>query len=187
MNEADIIKGCLRNDRASQKQLYELYYGKMLGICLRYSKTSTEAKDILHEGFLKVFTALKTFDTHTSFEAWIKKIMITTAVDHLRRNKHNYLIVSTVNAYEKPTAVEETITDDSLFANINKEEFLKAVQELTPAYRTVFNLFLIDGYSHKEIAEILDVSEETSKSNLSKAKFNLKKNLTHLIKAVDKK
>jgi RNA polymerase sigma factor (sigma-70 family) len=186
MNEADIIKGCLRNDRASQKQLYELYYGKMLGVCLRYSKTNAEAKDILHEGFLKAFSALKTFDLHTPFETWIKKIMITTAVDHLRRNKHNYLIVSTVNAYEKPTPVEEVVNDDA-FANINKEELLKAVQELTPAYRTVFNLFLIDGYSHKEIAEILDVSEETSKSNLSKAKFNLKKNLVHLIKAVDKK
>jgi RNA polymerase sigma factor (sigma-70 family) len=187
MNEADIIKGCLKNDRASQKQLYELYYGKMLGICLRYSKTTTEAKDILHEGFLKVFTALKTFDLHTTFENWIKKIIVTTAVDHLRRNKHNYLIVSTVNAYEKPTPIEEVVNDDAAFANIDKEELLKAVQELTPAYRTVFNLFLIDGYTHKEIAEILDISEDTSKSNLSKAKFNLKKHLTHLIKAVNKK
>lgn len=186
MNEADIIKGCLRNDRASQKQLYELYYSKMLGVCLRYSKTSAEAKDILHEGFLKVFTSLKTFDTHTSFDTWIKKIMVTTAVDHLRRNKHNYLIVSTVNAYEKPTAVEEAISDDVL-STIDKEELLKAVQELTPAYRTVFNLFLIDGYTHPEIAEILDISQETSKLNLSKAKFNLKLNLKHLVKAVDKK
>lgn len=187
MNEADIIKGCLRNDRASQKQLYELYYSKMLGVCLRYSKSSAEAKDILHEGFLKVFTTLKTFDPHTSFEAWVKKIMVTTAVDHLRRNKHNYLIVSTVNAYEKPaTAAEEVINDEAL-STIDKEELLKAVQELTPAYRTVFNLFLIDGYKHAEIAEILDISEETSKLNLSKAKFNLKRNLMHLVKAVDKK
>jgi RNA polymerase sigma-70 factor (ECF subfamily) len=186
MTEADIIKGCLRNDRASQKQLYELYYSKMLGVCLRYSKTHDEAKDILHEAFLKVFSTLKNFDTHTSFADWIKKIMVTTAVDHLRRNKHNYLIVSTVNAYEKPAAIEEVINDDALL-NVDKEELLKAVQELTPAYRTVFNLFLIDGYTHTEIAEILDISEETSKSNLSKAKFNLKKNLMHVIKVVDKK
>lgn len=186
MNEADIIKGCLRNDRASQKHLYELYYSKMLGICLRYSKTSEEAKDILHEGFLKVFTTIKNFDPHTSFEAWIKKIMVTTAVDHLRKNKHNYLIVSTVNAYEKSSAVEE-VAGDEMFLTVDKEELLKAVQELTPAYRTVFNLFLIDGYTHPEIAQILDISEETSKLNLSKAKFNLKKNLMHLIKAVDGK
>lgn len=186
MNEADIIKGCLRNDRTSQKHLYELYYSKMLGICLRYSKTSEEAKDILHEGFLKVFTTLKSFDTHTPFEAWIKKIMVTTAVDHLRKNKHNYLIVSTVNAYEKSSAIEEVASDEAL-STIDKEELLKAVQELTPAYRTVFNLFLIDGYTHSEIAGILDISEETSKLNLSKAKFNLKKNLMHLIKAVDGK
>lgn len=186
MNEADIIKGCLKNDRASQKQLYELYYSKMLGICLRYSKSNEEAKDILHEGFLKAFTTLKTFDTHTPFEPWVKKIMIRTAVDHLRKDKHNYLIVSTVNAYEKPTVTEEAIQDEALLS-VNKEELLKAVQELTPAYRTVFNLFLIDGYTHAEIAELLDTSEETCKANLSKAKFNLKRNLKHLIKVVDKK
>ncbi len=186
MTETDIIKGCLRNDRASQKQLYELYYSKMLGVCLRYSKTTNEAKDILHEGFLKIFNTIKNFDPHGSFEQWIKKIMITTSVDHLRRNKHNYLIVSTVNAYEKPAAKEEIISDEALLT-INKDELLKAVQELTPAYRTVFNLFLIDGYTHAEIAQILDISEETSKSNLSKAEFNLKKNLMHLINVTDKK
>ena len=186
MNEADIIKGCLRNDRASQKQLYELYYSKMLGICLRYSKSTEEAKDILHEGFLKTFTTLKNFDTHTPFELWVKKIMIRTAVDHLRKDKHNYLIVSTVNAYEKSSVTEEAIQDEALLS-VNKDELLKAVQELTPAYRTVFNLFLIDGYTHAEIAEILDTSEETCKANLSKAKFNLKRNLKHLVKVVQKK
>ena len=179
MNEADIIKGCQRNDRSSQKQLYELYYSKILGVCLRYSKTLEEAKEILHEGFLKAFAGIKNFNPHASFEEWIKRIIVTTAIEHLRKNKHNYLIVSTVNAYEKPTAVEEVVADEA-FLNINKEDLLRAVQELTPAYRSVFNLFLIDGFSHKEIAEILDVSEETSKSNLSKAKFNLKKNLMHL-------
>jgi RNA polymerase sigma factor (sigma-70 family) len=112
--------------------------------------------------------------------------MVTTAVDHLRKNKHNYLIVSTVNAYEKSSAIEE-VAGDEMFSTIDKEELLKAVQELTPAYRTVFNLFLIDGFTHPEIAQILDISEETSKLNLSKAKFNLKKSLMHLIKAVDGK
>jgi RNA polymerase sigma-70 factor (ECF subfamily) len=181
MNETDIIKGCLRNDRASQKTLYEHFYSKMLGVCLRYSKSSDEAKDVLHEGFLKVFDSLKNFKGNGSFEGWIRRIMVNTAIDHLRKNKQNYLIVSTVYANEKAGSTEE-VSDDELAMHIDKEEILKAVQELTPAYRTVFNLYVIEEYTHKEIAELLDISEGTSKSNLSKAKFNLRKNLMHLIK-----
>ncbi len=182
MNESDIIKGCLKNDRASQKALYETFYSKMLGVCLRYSKSSDEAKDILHEGFLKIFNSLKSFNNKGSFEGWVRRIMVNTAIDHLRKNKQNYLIVSTVYANEKASNMAEEINDDELVLHINQEEILKAVQELTPAYRTVFNLYVIEEYTHREIAELLDISEGTSKSNLSKAKFNLKKNLMHLIK-----
>ncbi|MGZ4035704.1 MAG: RNA polymerase sigma factor [Bacteroidia bacterium] len=188
MNETDIIKGCLKNDRASQKILYEQFYSKMLGVCLRYSKSSDEAKDILHEGFLKVFDNLKVFKANGSFEGWIRRIMVNTAIDHLRKNKQNYLIVSTVYANDKATNVAEDIDEDDLAIHIDKEEILKAVQELTPAYRTVFNLYVIEEYTHKEIAELLDISEGTSKSNLSKAKFNLRKNLMqHLKTAVNGK
>ena len=182
MNETDIIKGCLKNDRVSQKALYETFYSKMLGVCLRYSKSSDEAKDVLHEGFLKVFTNIKKFHGTGSFEGWIRRIIVNTAIDHLRKNKQNYLIVSTVYANEKASHIADEINEDELALHINQEEILKAVQELTPAYRTVFNLFVIEEYTHKEIAELLDISEGTSKSNLSKAKFNLKKNLMHLIK-----
>lgn len=182
MDEHDIIKGCLKNDRSSQKALYEQYYGKMLGVCLRYAKDKEQAKDILHEAFLKVFTNLKNFNGTGSFEGWIRRIMVNTSIDHLRKNKQNYLIVSTVYANEKASNMVAEVEDD-VFLNIDKEEILKAVQELTPAYRTVFNLYVIEEFTHKEIAEMLDISEGTSKSNLSKAKFNLKKNLMHLIKA----
>ncbi len=182
MNETDIIKGCLRNDRASQKVLYENFYSKMLGICLRYSKSNDEAKDILHEGFMKVFENLKNFKANGSFEGWIRRIMVNTAIDHLRKNKQNYLIVSTVYANEKATSVAEEMEDNELELRIDKEVILRAVQELTPAYRTVFNLYVIEEHTHKEIAALLDISEGTSKSNLSKAKFNLRKNLMHHIK-----
>jgi RNA polymerase sigma-70 factor (ECF subfamily) len=182
MNEHEIIKGCLKNDRASQKALYEQYYSKMLGVCLRYAKDKDEAKDILHEGFLKVFNGLKNFNGTGSFEGWIRRIMANTSIDHLRKNKQNYLIVSTVYANEKGSVMIDEVDEDELI-NIDKEEILKAVQELTPAYRTVFNLYVIEEFTHREIAEMLDISEGTSKSNLSKAKFNLKKNLMHLIKA----
>ncbi|MBN8694981.1 MAG: sigma-70 family RNA polymerase sigma factor [Bacteroidetes bacterium] len=183
MNESEVIKGCLKNDRASQKALYEHFYSKMLGVCLRYAKDSDEAKDILHEGFLKVFNNLRGFNNTGSFEGWVRRIMVNTAIDHLRKNKQNYLIVSTVHANDRSVnAAAEEVEEDDLLSHIEKEDILKAVQELTPAYRTVFNLYVIEEYTHKEIAEMLDISEGTSKSNLSKAKFNLKKNLTHLIK-----
>jgi RNA polymerase sigma-70 factor (ECF subfamily) len=187
MNEHDIIKGCLRNDRASQKALYEQFYSKMLGVCLRYAKDTDEAKDVLHEAFLKVFTNLKNFNGTGSFEGWIRRIMVNTSIDHLRKNKQNYLIVSTVYANEKAANMADEVDEDDLVLNIDKEEILKAVQELTPAYRTVFNLYVIEEYTHREIAELLEISEGTSKSNLSKAKFNLKKNLMHLIKATHDK
>jgi RNA polymerase sigma-70 factor (ECF subfamily) len=185
MNELDIIKGCVKNDRASQKALYELFYGKMLGVCMRYAKSNDEAQDILHEAFLKVFNSIKSFNNSGSFEGWVRRIMVNTAIDHLRKNKQNYLIVSTVYANQKAVNIADEASEDELFLNIDQEEILKAVQELTPAYRTVFNLYVIEEYTHKEIAELLDISEGTSKSNLSKAKFNLKKNLMHLIKATN--
>lgn len=182
MNENEIIKGCLKGDRASQKILYEYYYDKMFGICLRYSKSEEEAKDIVQEGYLKIFTNLKSFNHSGSFEGWMRKIMVNTALDSLRKSKQNYLIVSTVYADEKVHDIADEIADDDLALQINDEQILKAVQELTPAYRTVFNLYVVEEYSHKEIAEMLEISEGTSKSNLSKAKFNLRKNLMRFIK-----
>lgn len=181
MNENDIIKGCLKNNRESQKALYDKYYNKMLGVCLRYSKDNTEAKEILHEGFIKVFNNLKNFKVSDSFEGWIKKIMVATAVDYLNKNKQN-LIVSTFYANKAGENTLNEISDEEIVLNLDKEEILKAVQELTPAYRKVFNLFVIEEYSHKQIAEMLDISEETSASNLSKAKFNLRRNIQQIIK-----
>lgn len=186
MDENDIIKGCLKNNRESQKALYDYYYNKMLGLCLRYSKDSAEAKEILHEGFFKVFSTLKSFKAPESFESWIKKIMVNTAIDYLHKNKQN-LIVSTFNANKTAVNTLEEISDEELILNIDKKEILKALQELTPAYRKVFNLFLIEGHSHKQIAEMLDISEDTSESNLSKAKFNLRKNIQQIITKPDGK
>ncbi|MES2139272.1 MAG: sigma-70 family RNA polymerase sigma factor [Bacteroidota bacterium] len=180
MDENDIIKGCLKNNPESQKALYDYYYNKMLGVCLRYSKDITEAKEILHEGFFQVFTNLKNFKAPESFEGWIKKIMVNAAIDYLHKNKQN-LIVSTFNANKSVANTLEELSDEEIISNINKEEILKAVQELTPAYRKVFNLYLIEGHAHKQIAEMLDISEDTSESNLEKAKFNLRKNIQQII------
>lgn len=180
MTDSELINGCARHDRACQKKLYERFYGKMMAVCMRYAKNKAEAKDMLQEGFIKVFTKLKSYQANGSLEGWVRRIIVNTAVDTLRSNKQEYTIVNTVKAGQAEFS-EANLEDNAIVENINREAIIKAVQELTPAYRTVFNLYVVDGYTHKEISEILNISEGTSKSNLSKAKFNLRKNLSHLI------
>ncbi|MCC7301895.1 MAG: RNA polymerase sigma factor [Bacteroidia bacterium] len=182
MEESDIIKGCVRNDRLSQKALYERFYGKMISVCLRYAKDRDEAQDMLHEGFMKVFGNIKNFGSKGSFEGWVRRIMVNCCIDHLRKNKQQYLIVNTVIAESAARTSPDEVSDEELADLISKEEVMKAVQNLSPAYRTIFNLYVIEEYTHREISEMLDISEGTSKSNLAKAKFNLKKNLTQLLK-----
>lgn len=182
MTEIELIKGCLRNDRMSQKTLYERYYGKMLGVCTRYAKDRDHAKDMLQDGFLKLFTNLQSYNNKGSFEGWMRRIIVNTCIDNIRKDKKNYLIVSTTFANENDANIPDETSDDDLADKISEAEILRAVQDLTPAYRMVFNLYVIEEYTHKEIAELLEISEGTSKSNLAKAKFNLKKNLMHLIK-----
>jgi RNA polymerase sigma-70 factor (ECF subfamily) len=186
MEENEIIKGCLKNNRESQKALYNIFYSKMLGVCLRYSKDITEAKGILREGFFNVFANLKNFKANDSLDKWIKNIMIHASIDYLNKNKLN-LIVSTFDANKTIENPLNEMSDEELILHVNKEIILKAVQELTPAYRKVFNLSVIEEYTHKQIAETLDISEDTSESNLSKAKYNLRKNIQQTIKNVNGK
>lgn len=180
MTESEIIKGCINQDRNCQKALYEKFYGKMKGVCLRYAKDSDQAQDILQDAFIKVFDKIKKFEGSGSFEGWIRRIMVNTAIDYLRKNKQEYLIVSTVHAH-KVEEPEETVTDDDILNYVTKEDVINAVHKLSPAYRAVFNLYVVEEYSHKEIAEMLGISEGTSKSNFAKAKYNLRKLLIHLI------
>jgi RNA polymerase sigma factor (sigma-70 family) len=186
MTENELIAGCIKQDRACQEALYKRFYGKMMGVCLRYAKNRDEASDMLQEGFIKVFTSLRNFSFKGSFEGWVRRIVVNTAVDHLRRNKHEYMIVSTVYAREGdvPDPAEE-VEEDNLLNNLSEEEILNAVSQLSPAYRTVFNLYVMENFPHKEIADQLGISEGTSKSNLAKARFQLKKNLFNLIKQTD--
>lgn len=186
MTENELIAGCIKQDRTCQEALYKRFYGKMMGVCLRYAKNRDEASDMLQEGFIKVFTSIRNFASKGSFEGWVRRIIVNTAVDHLRRNKHEYMIVSTVYAREGdvPDPAEE-VEDENLMNNLSEEEILNAISQLSPAYRAVFNLYVMEELPHKEIADQLGISEGTSKSNLAKARFQLKKNLFNLIKQAD--
>ncbi|MBI3511066.1 MAG: sigma-70 family RNA polymerase sigma factor [Bacteroidetes bacterium] len=186
MTDNELIAGCIRQDRTCQEELYKRFYGKMLGVTLRYAKDRDEARDMLQEGFIKVYTSLRNFSFKGSFEGWVRRIVVNTAVDHLRRNKHEYMIVSTVYAREGeiPDHSEE-VEEEDLVNTLSEEEILACVQTLSPAYRTVFNLYVIENFSHREISEQLNISEGTSKSNLAKARFQLKKNLYKQIKTTD--
>ena len=162
----------MRNERLSQKKLYELYYGRMMSVCMRYSNNRETARDVLNEGFLKVFKHLHTYESRHSLESWIKRIMINTAIDHYRKHKKHG---QQVNLEKAEHFVADANSDVSIISSLSAQEIMKLVQKLSPAYRTVFNLYVIEGYKHNEIAKMLDISVGSSKSNLAKAKANLRK------------
>jgi len=166
-----IVKGCIKGDRAMQSVLYERYYSKMMGICYRYAKDSDEAKDLLHDGFLKIFRSLDKYKFNGSLEGWIRRLMINSAIDHYRKYKNIFsLSESNIEDVVEP----DTSGEEDIYSSFNEKMIMEAVQNLSPAYRTVFNLYAIEGYSHKEIAEKLNINIGTSKSNFAKARMNLK-------------
>lgn len=172
--EKEIISGCLKKKRGAQKALYDRYHPVLMGICLRYAKSQPEAEDVLLMGFTKIFKNLSSYSGEGSFEGWMKKIMVNVAIDNYRKNLKHYFLVD----YENVTP--DAIGYDYIPDNISLQEIIKTIQELPDGYRIVFNLFAIDGYSHKEIAEKLSISESTSKTQLLKARKKLKKKLVLL-------
>lgn len=172
MDEEQLVKKCLEKDALAQKQLFEHYSRRMMGVCLRYSQDGDEAQDVLQMGFIKVFEKLDMYNFKGSLEGWIRKIIVNTALDNIRRNKKflNDVEMDKVD-YQLHNHNENAI--DSLSA----QDLLKVIQEMPPGFRTVFNMFAIEGYSHKEIAEELNISVNTSKSQYSRARAHLQKTL----------
>lgn len=177
-----LVDGCLKEDRRAQERVYELFYGKMMAVCLRYTKNTDQAKDILQDGFIKVFRGVDKFNRAGSFEGWVRRIMVNTAIDHFRRTKNSYLLLGEDRSIEDfaDQDVEDIIADDEPqdHMDLKPADIINAMQKLTPAYRTVFNLYVFEEMTHKEIADMLGINIGTSKSNLAKAKHNLKKLLT---------
>lgn len=164
----EIIKACIKGNQVAQKTLYQMFADKMYAVCLRYASNADEAKDILQDGFIKVFTHLDQFNFKGSFEGWVRRIMVNTALEKFRDKNHMFAVSMDQN-YESGN-----LEYDHILTELSATDLLKLIQELSPQYRMVFNLYAIEGYSHKEIGEIMKIKEGTSKSNLSRAREILK-------------
>ena len=162
-SDSDLLEGCIRGDRNMQRELYNRFAPKMYGVCLRYAANAEEAEDILQEGFIKVFKKITSFRGDGSFEGWIRRIFVNTAIEQYRKK-----------VYLQPiTETEENTVEGSYLSvldSLAERDIIRLVQQLSPGYRTVFNMYVVEGYSHKQIAEQLGISEGTSKSQLSRAK-----------------
>jgi len=172
LNQDLIIQGCIDGDRRAQQSLYEHFYGKMLAVCMRYGNGHDEALDMFQEAFIKVFKNLPKYGKQGSFEGWVRRIMVNTCIDHIRKNKKNNQMVE---LDDKHGSIEVEAEEDSgILEHVNFSDLIEMVQHLSPAYRSVFNMYIVDGFTHQEISDYLGISVGTSKSNLAKAKRNLR-------------
>ena len=166
-----ILKGCCDKDRSSQNELYRLYYPYGMSVCSRYVKGKSQATVVLNEGFFKLFKNIKKFDKDRPFKPWFRRILVNTCINHIKKNK-KFLNETNMEAARNISTSEEVLS------RIGYQELMAMVQSLSSAYRTVFNMYVIDGFKHREIAVKLGISEGTSKSNLTRARANLRKLIT---------
>ena len=171
MTEKQLIEGCRNGERRAQKELYETYSRKMMGVCLRYVSDRETARDLLQDGFVKVFTGMDSYSGIGSFEGWMRKIFVNCALEHLRKS----------DVLREATDLDNTAElihpDSSAISDMSAVEL---VQELPAGFRTVFNLFAIEGYSHKEISEMMNITESTSRSQFTRAKQLLQRRINEL-------
>lgn len=168
-----VIEACRSNNRLAQKELYQHFYGYGMSVAFRYVNDREDAVEILNTAFVKVFKNVGTYDLDKPFKPWLRRILVNTAIDHLRVKKR-------IKDQGDIEMVAEPSHEEAITGQLAYEEILKLIQDLSPSYRTVFNLFVIEGYKHEEIAEMLSISVGTSKSNLFKAKAHLRKALEKL-------
>jgi len=166
----NIINGCLNGNRRDQELLYRRHSPKLYAACLQYSGNDEEARDILQEGFIKIFENLKHYKHEGSFEGWMRRIIVNTALERFR-SRHNLYRVDDIDQIPEPDAEP----DNEDYAGLEAVDLMEIIRELPPKYRMVFNLFAIEGYSHKEISQMVNISEGTSKSNLARARIILQR------------
>ena len=165
-----LLEGCKRGERKAQESLYKVLASKMMGVCMRYAKDNYEAEDMLQMGFVKVFTKMTEFRGEGSFEGWIRRIMVNTAIETYRKNLRTMNVVDIDEVYDQP---QNTFDINQL----EMKDLMKLIQQLSSGYRMVFNMYVIEGYSHREIAEALGITEGASKSQLSRARGILKEKI----------
>lgn len=174
MDDSSLVKKCIAGDAQAQRMLFEKFAPKMMGVCLRYMKNTQQAEDVLQDGFVKVFTKLPKYSGNGSLEGWIRRIIVNTSLDEIRKNiklQDNIHVDDVDYKLELNSYILEGLMADDLMLLVN---------EMPAGYKVVFNLFAIEGYSHKEIAEELDISENTAKSQYSRARAYLKTKLEEL-------
>lgn len=170
----DILKGCKKGKRRSQEMLYRQYSAKMFAVCLYYAGNKSEAEDFLHNGFIKVFDKINQYQEKGVFEAWMRRIFMHTALEKYRKKEYN------LHSDDKEALNKLESNDNDVLSQLSANELMEIIQKLSPSYRLVFNLYAIEGYTHKEISELLGISEGTSKSNLSRARVLLQQRVnTH--------
>jgi len=177
MSDEQLVEGCIKNDPIAQKLLYDTFSRKMMGVCLRYADNSDDAQDFLQDGFIKVFEKIDTYRGSGSFEGWIRKVMVNNILNTFRKTKKLKLNIDISD-------VSYMLHDRSNTMDlVTSKDLLKIIQQLPTGFRTVFNLYAVEGYSHKEIAEELNITESTSKSQYSRARAHLQK-VINLEKAI---
>ena len=171
-----LVKGLKQHDRKSQEAVYERYFGLMMSIGMRYCEDWDDSKDVVNNAFLKIFTKIDHYTGKGSFEGWMKRTVVNTALDHLKAKKMEKVDVDQIDAFGEDVFVENTVLSD-----IGSDDILKLVQELPDATRAVFNLYVIEGYKHKEISEMLNISEGTSHWHLLNARKLLQQKINNLL------
>ncbi|MFN3851374.1 MAG: RNA polymerase sigma factor [Spirosomataceae bacterium] len=172
----ELLLACVKGDRKSQEMLYRQFYGFAMGVCLRYTQTKDEASEVVNDGFLKVFTKGEQFDPKYPFKVWLRRIMVNTALDFYRSQQKHY------NHQNIEEAYEVSGDDNNAIGQMTYDELMSLVHKLPPAYKVVFSLYVIDGFSHEEISSKLGISVGTSKSNLSRARESLRQMLSQISK-----
>jgi len=164
MTEEAILQGCLKNHAAAQRELYNRFSPKMLAVCYRFAHNREDAEDMLQEGFIKVFLQVRTFQSKGSFEGWIRRIIVHTCINHLKKNKRFHESVDLIQA----GALQ--IREESIPSIVQAKQIIECIRLLPLGYRTVLNLYAIEGYSHKEISRMMDIEESTSRSQYTRAR-----------------
>jgi RNA polymerase sigma factor (sigma-70 family) len=182
LSERDLIKGCKEYNIKAQQELYERFARKMMGVCYYYTGSTDDAKDLLHEGFIKIFAKFGQYKEEGSLEGWIRRVMVNTAINFLNKKKTQPGTVSTSSGFQDEyfNAVEE---EEDSGMNFTQEEILFVINKLPDEYRLIFNMSCLENYSHKEIAELLNIKEDTCRSKLRRAREILRSTLTELYKA----